>query len=459
MKKGIFTFIISIIWTMSIAQERPDFQTYLTNPYLINPSFVGNSGYTEVGMTYKKQWSGFEDAPISTAFNLMLPTKGSLNFGLLLMNDKSILLSNNNLLLTLGYKASFGEDHHFKFGISGGMGSSKFDLANVSNPNDPALANIVANNNYLDGNAGVHYKYKGFEVGFALPRLFTVNPVGSDGFEQGEIGNLDEKVITASYQFGFKDGLYTFMPVLMYRMNELFKDELEVSGLLKIQKLIYLGGGYSPDKSLRALAGISLKEKLDLVYSYEKPVGTLGGVSINSHEIQLKIRFGEKKSKVVERKERKAKEVVEKSPKEKEEKENKVEEKQKMTPPVEEKEGKTIEMENLVEEPVKEIVLPTTGETKNKIEQLTESDPKESLFKMGKGFYVVVGSFEEFRNAENFSDQLFKLGFNSKYGFNSEKGLYYVFLDKQADKASADAERDRLKETGKVGKIWTMEIK
>jgi len=52
----------------------------------------------------------------------------------------------------------------------------------------------------------------------------------------------------------------------------------------------------------------------------------------------------------------------------------------------------------------------------------------DHLLELDKGYYVIVGTFNSYRDAEEFSDKLFMQGFYTKFGYISQTTDYYVYI-------------------------------
>jgi hypothetical protein len=71
------------------------------------------------------------------------------------------------------------------------------------------------------------------------------------------------------------------------------------------------------------------------------------------------------------------------------------------------------------------------------------------------GHYVIVGSFGVMKNAEVYSDKLFKLGYHDvSFGYLSEKGLYQVWISKVKDPSTARKERDKFRQKSMFKDAW-----
>ena len=80
------------------------------------------------------------------------------------------------------------------------------------------------------------------------------------------------------------------------------------------------------------------------------------------------------------------------------------------------------------------------------------------MLELKKGFYVVVGTYGSYRDAEDYSDYLFIQGFFTKFGYVSQTMDYYVYIYHSTDKAEAERESGRLKSLGRFREIIVLTV-
>lgn len=79
-------------------------------------------------------------------------------------------------------------------------------------------------------------------------------------------------------------------------------------------------------------------------------------------------------------------------------------------------------------------------------------------FELLQGNYIIVGVFSSFQNAEKYSDQLHEIGQNVKWGFNSQKNFWYVYIYYSQ---TPDDIRDHLEQIRKVPQLkdaWLLTV-
>ncbi|MEN7546891.1 PorP/SprF family type IX secretion system membrane protein [Rapidithrix thailandica] len=439
-------------------QQLPVYSQYFMNPYLYNPSFVGSNDYTELNITHRQQWVGIEDAPVTNAINLQVPTAGRLSFGMSAYSDKSVLLRNSSLLLSMGYELPLerGVDHYIKFGMSIGGGMNRFDMDAIGEVNDPALINVINTNYYMDGQFGLHYRYKNLTLGFALPKLFQSKAVSEDPFNQVKFEQFQEKIFTASYKFEVVPNVLTVEPHMIYRTGSRSHSKLEGVAVATLKDLVWLGGGYRENYGATAFAGVKVKDFLKVGYAYEfaRPQQTSFGNG--THELQINMAFGKKKVRDNELRYKRNRPVVKRAPKPNLKKKNEPKKPKENELLTEEhdivdniEEAAEGQEEIVAEEPVSETA--TEEVEANEVEEVA-ADPQlaaidELKSELGEdsvqiryriddvkdlkvGNYIIVGAFKEYKYALDYKGKVSAKMPYSGIGYMSDKQFYYVYAFK-----------------------------
>jgi hypothetical protein len=199
-------------------------------------------------------------------------------------------------LLTFGYRASFDEFHYLSFGLSGGVGFNSIDLDAID-PDDPAIIDALDKNIFLDGNAGINYYNKGFNLGFSLPKIFKTKILNTASFTQGEISPLNDAILMTSYKWQISEDKFALEPFFVYNYNKDLPGQFEAIGLLHFMDAIWIGGSYRQDYGVTALVGINIKDNFKFGYAYEFFNAEPATFNNNTHDLQLALIFGEKKKK------------------------------------------------------------------------------------------------------------------------------------------------------------------
>ncbi|MGK7397733.1 MAG: PorP/SprF family type IX secretion system membrane protein [Candidatus Cyclobacteriaceae bacterium M3_2C_046] len=444
MKKYIILLFFNFLQLAPlIAQDKPIFSNFFMNPFAYNPAYAGDEYRPSLTLAYRQQWMGIEGAPVTTSASFHLPVGTNMSFGTNIFNDRRSVLNTSSALLSLAYKVPFDIDHYVKFGLSGGAGFNSISDFNeiMNNPkyqNDVALINALQSSIYLDGQFGFNYHFRGFNAGFALPRLFNTSLISQVEFNQGEIDPLNSYQIMINFKSYNKELPISFEPHLIYRLqSETMAGYFEGAGIIHFQNAAWLGGSYRQDYGITLMGGININDKMQVGYAYDLVNTPVAGFTNGTHEIALKLNFGEEKR--PKKRTRSVKQEQEKDPYLEYLENKQQEEKQPAITPAQEDLGEQGQVQNY-----------------NGPQTVTKGT---HLLELEKGFYVIVGTFPNFEKAENYSDWLFEKGYYTKYGYATQAKYYYVYaFYSLADKEKATTTLAKLKEKGMFKDAWLLTV-
>lgn len=469
--KRPFLIILSLLFFFReiSAQELPFNTQVFLNPYFYNPAFAGFENRPAVTFGSRQQWSGIEGAPQTLFGNFHTAFAKKIPFGINVYSDQRGLLSTTHSLLTLGFKARIDENNHFlSFAISGGAGFNSVDLSEVNVGLDPVLSSALENSIFLDGNAGLLYHNNGFNLGISLPKIFVTSVTDTaSAFTIGELSPLSKAIALVSYKWKLSEDGVALDPWIVYHHNTYTSGQLEASMRIILKNFLWIGGGYRLDYGASAFFGINIKDNFRFGYAYELPTSGIAGLNNASHEFQLSVIFGKvekkKKTNFYDRRRQMLNTMrgdtppattnqnlynVQNDPF------------KTATPPAETpkpQEEEKVDLDKFMEgyqdpakqqepEPVKETTpTPLPAFDTPKQETVTTRDergiyigPKvvskgDHLLELDEGYYVIVGTFGSYREAEEYSDRLFMQGFYTKFGYISQTTDYYVYLFYSAD--------------------------
>ena len=514
MTKVRILFILFFVAAFNgFAQNIPIYTQYMVNPYIYNPAYAGLEGKSTVGLTYRKQWYGINNAPTTTNFVFHTPLFLGLNMGLNVTQDNYGIFKTSSALLSVGYTIGLGWNHYLSVGLSGGAGFNNIDFTNV-NPNDPAFGNILDQSTYLDGNAGVAYHIGNFNLGVSLPRMFQTETFPTETFDAGTLGLIKNYIITADYMLYFADDNFAFQPYGLYRSYDGYAPQIEGGGIFHIKNLLWVGGAYRQDFGIAGMVGVKVKGSFSFGYSYEVPAAKAANINKTSHEILLTISFGKKNNRskkhatfLASKKPEKEKKKKAAVAKKEEPKEEPIKEE---TPPLEKEmpSNTPVDQVNTGAIAAASVVVAATNDSKKEDVIATETIPdpepfqtttpppitvipsaKEVIqipekitpipeenvadmntkkevkpavvvkkgnhpFELDRGHYVVVGVFGVFENAVGYSDKAQTMGYNTEYGFSSEKELFYVVIHYADSPEITREKRDSLRKVKQFEKAW-----
>jgi type IX secretion system PorP/SprF family membrane protein len=287
--KRILTFTFLIISILGFSQSEPQFTMFWNNYSMFNPANTGLH-YKQYGnIAYRAQWDQVENAPNS--FTGLYETKlKSINsaIGVGYFKDIRGLFDNNRAYLNYAYHTKdniFGGN--ISYGVSLVYSYLKFNPKYIVICDgcevqlDPIFPITGMSQGKIHLNFGLNYQRDKLEVGLSSTQINQ--PYYNDLYftASRHYFGLVSYQFKLSNQFDFKPSIY-------------FKSDgvawvAELNSLFTYKKQYWMGLTYRHRDALAFLAGVDIKEKFRVGYSYDYVTGPLGNYTNGSHEFVLAV--------------------------------------------------------------------------------------------------------------------------------------------------------------------------
>jgi len=472
MKKILTLSIVFLSVAASYGQQYLIYNHYFINPFLYNPSFISQSGYSELYLNYRKQWAGFEGAPQTATFNLQIPLNYKAGFAVTGYQDEAGLIKTTTGLVSFSYQIFLGQKitdlHKIGFGLSAGYTMSRIDSEDSDDFTDPVLGNRTSS---LDGQFGIHYQYNGFKLGFAIPRLFENNIGSEESFTHKGITQIRNTISSISYDAKISPNV-SIEPMVSYRTFENLDAQYEVLTSLKFLNIGWIGGAYRQNYGATGFLGVNVKEKLKIGYAYEFATEQADKIGYGTHEFQVILRLGRKQYSrpqitVKEQKPQTPKPIIPEAEKETEPAVEKDEELVKNDEPV------APVQDNVTQNnPVRDNTITppqTSTPITNEKPVVTEPEKKETAKlpvtkltgeRLPLGHYVVVGAFQSVQNAKNYAATLKRAGYPANVAYHRDKAYYIVHMLNAPTVEEARMQRDKYRQMSRYSfrDTWILSV-
>lgn len=279
----------------TLAQQPQVYNQFFMNPYIYNPAYAGVEGHATFFLMYRDQWTNIESAPQISDFSFHIPLKGGVALGAAAFNTSQGLLNTSAAKITGSYLLNIDRTHFLRFGMSLGAGINSVNLDELADAaGDPAIAGFLDQSTFLLGDFGMTYHFGHFNVGFALPNLFSYNPVTQKEISEIDFSPTDNVLFKMNYRGHINDD-FAFEPHLIYRYSSVIPHQYEAVMIAHLYHIVWVGASYRQDAGIIGLAGAKVKEKIGIGVSYE-----LGNSQISSQlgptfEINIGYHLGTKK--------------------------------------------------------------------------------------------------------------------------------------------------------------------
>ncbi len=307
MKLIRFYILILILFLGFFARGQADVQLsqQTLSKINFNPSATGFSNYANANLFIRQQWAGFEDAPLTQAFNAqgyIEDIRSGVGFSLI--NDR---VGNNNMLnmiFAYGYHIEVGAVAYLSLGIGAGLFTRRFggDILFLDPETDPDIINMATNGMVRtrpDMSIGMTYSTPEFSFGLSATHITRYFFPKNDWFKLPL-----HAYMFADYIFEFGENvLFTPRIQIMSVFSDVQSDSLniikkidvlyEAGGHFTIADKFWIGASWRNGDAISAMIGFNLGTSFRLGYSYDFKIGSAfkNVRTYGSHEIMLNYRM------------------------------------------------------------------------------------------------------------------------------------------------------------------------
>ena len=266
------------------AQVDPLYAQYLSNPMLINPAYAGLNNNMNAGISYRKQWAGFQGSP--TTYNVNAHTSlldNRMGLGIIVLKDEVGVNSNTEVHGTYAYRLDL-DQKYLSFGLQAGFISFKGYNSHLNpyDQNDPAF-NENQNITKPSFGAGLILNSDRYFLGLSVPRMLKAKATFSD-------------VETELYsQHFYMMGAYIFYlnehirlkPSVLLKSVKGSPLSADVNFALNFEEK-YTTGVYTRNLNTYGLmAQIKFGGSYRFGYAFEMPAGNSVGANFTTHELSF----------------------------------------------------------------------------------------------------------------------------------------------------------------------------
>lgn len=297
MKKLILLLAFGLMVNFAKAQQIPLYSNYFFTPYIYNPALSGASGVTEATILHRRQWTGIQGSPETSA----LGVNGSLNDGsvgwsIYGFSDKTDILSRIGVYGNYAYHVQLSDLISLSGGLGAGYVNQAIDQGGVRARDGGDIFTVVApNRGTFDINLGLSLMVADFTLGFAAPQILSQNVVYATNPSDINYNLIRHYVASAQYDFKFAGDKQVLSPIVMVRAAQQVPFQIDAGLLYNMVEYGYVGAMFRSNYGVTANIGLNLSEQLTLGYAYDFSTSTYASNFGTSHEFMLTYRFGSNK--------------------------------------------------------------------------------------------------------------------------------------------------------------------
>jgi type IX secretion system PorP/SprF family membrane protein len=328
MKRLFLGLCLTVLLYGVQAQQKPHYTQYILNNYIINPALTGIENYTDVKLSHRHQWVGFQDAPVTTYFTIHKPlgkqddrtTATSFDIpgenprgksywqdytaaaphhgiGMQVINDRTGPLNRFSAYATYAYHLGISARTSIAAGFGAGVSNlsitaSKLDF--VYTTVDPAVyTSNEINNLRPDFNAGVWVYSADYFLGLAAQQIipskidFSNNTLTT---KQGKF--VPHLFLTAGYRFLLNDDFNLTPSTLVKYVSSTLNADFNVK--LQYRDLAWAGASYRIQDGFAGMIGLNVSNTFNVGYAYDYTTSKLNTFTKGTHEIMIGFLIGNK---------------------------------------------------------------------------------------------------------------------------------------------------------------------
>jgi type IX secretion system PorP/SprF family membrane protein len=294
--KKIFIFAaFALTGIGSQAQQLPDFTGYPSLLFQINPAYTGTKGNLDARVAYRKQWVGYESAPVTQFVGVHSRLlKGKLGLGTTYYKDVTGPTRRTNFNFSAAYHLHL-PDVEVSAGIGVNFNKYTYDGTMVTTHwvGDPIVDySIVDYDKTKNVNAGLMLYNDRFHFGLGVTNIVNNKAefYTADTTRYARVSFVPHYYFTCGYNFNAN-------PAFVWE-NNLYG--IYVAGLpmtihynLRVHYMekIIAGASWRMKDAVALQAGYVLFERVQIMYSYDVGISHLRKGHSGSHEIVLGFRW------------------------------------------------------------------------------------------------------------------------------------------------------------------------
>jgi type IX secretion system PorP/SprF family membrane protein len=300
--KFLQIFLFCVIYNC-FPQQDAQFTQYMYNTANINPAYAGSRGKLSAFVLHRRQWEGFQGAPITNTIAVNMPIEDTkIGLGLSIINDRIGPSDENNISLDFSYSFIASDDSKLSFGLKGSANLLNVDFNKIDkyDPSDVTFQNNIDNRFSPNIGVGFYYYRDNMYVGLSAPNLletihFYRADVGSNSHVSKEKINY---YLISGYVFDLNPNL-KFKPSILAKMVQGAPLQVDLSANFMINEKFVAGLAYRWSAAVSALAGFQLNKSWFLGYSYDKDITPFANYNSGTHEIFLRFELFKKDAIIV----------------------------------------------------------------------------------------------------------------------------------------------------------------
>lgn len=304
MKTKLTALILTLLSSISYAQQDAQFTQYMYNTIVVNPAYAGSRESMSVFVLHRAQWVGFDGAPVTSTVSIHTPIKDTnVGLGLSVVNDRIGPSIENNIAADFSYTIPMSDNYKLSFGLKASANLLNVDYSKLTtyNSGDPRYQDNIDNKFSPNIGVGIYLHSNKTYFGLSAPNILETKHF------DGKANNNSSSFITrelihyyfiAGYILDLNDNV-KFKPSILTKLVKGAPLQIDLSGNFLINQKFTAGLAYRWNAAASALVGFQINESWFIGYGYDFDTTKFVNYNSGSHELFLRYELFKKNNRIV----------------------------------------------------------------------------------------------------------------------------------------------------------------
>jgi type IX secretion system PorP/SprF family membrane protein len=301
--KKLKCIVTVAVMTMSLAanaQQHPMYSQYMFNMMNINPAYAGSRGVVSATALYRNQWVNIDGAPQTTSFSVDMAMKQKkIGLGFQIFDDRLGIERSSGFNASYAFRIQLSNAGTLSLGLQGGMVNYRayYSQVRTFQPGDPSFSQDI--NGFLPAfAAGIYYNSDKFYLGVSTPALLQTKLTRDNTADVSSATGRDLHLfLTTGFVLPLSQDL-VLKPSVLVKAVSGAPVEYDLNANLWIQNMLSLGFSYRTGDSYVGMLELQMSKQLRIGYAYDKTFSSLGQLNNGTHELMIRMEFGNMNNKV-----------------------------------------------------------------------------------------------------------------------------------------------------------------
>ena len=297
MKKILFSIAVLVIVQTVSAQQLTSVSQYMENKYVFNPATVGSLSYSPLALTYKRMWTGMDDAPTMQMISSHFLASDNVGLGGKVFNYSTGALSKMGIEGTYAYHLNMGNGAKLSLGLSLQLYQFHLNKSRLTLEEMDDDVMLYGSDKLITPDAafGAYYYAEKYYGGLSVYQLFNrkVDMMTDNILENRQVRHY---FLTGGYIYDINSN-FSIEPSILAKFVEAKMGQIDINAKVTYKQTFWGGLSFRTSDALAINLGIR-KDRFIFGYSYDYSLSDIHKYSNGSHELLFIVKFNRSKPKL-----------------------------------------------------------------------------------------------------------------------------------------------------------------